>query len=308
MLPRRIKRRDLRRDGFTLIEMIIVIAIIAILLSLLLPAVQLAREAARQTTCRNNLKQIGLALHNYVGGFGVFPPSSTSPIDYGIWNSNPTEYHLQSWASLILPRLDQGNLYNKVNFNASALAAVNVPVAAQKIDVYRCPSYTGADFSKEPLYVAISPKFAIRNYVAIGATTIGNLWKQPDGVIFPLSNMGFRDISDGTSNTLLIAETREPNASVWIDGGTASLTSRQYDDGNAPSYAGTHTALNFTPYYPSGGQGIDCLWAASSMHSGGANHLFADGSVRFITNQLDARAYDSMVTRSGDVARSASAQ
>src|SRR5271156_3765992 len=105
------------RMGFTLIELLVVISIIATLAALILPAVQQAREAARRTTCRNNLKQIGLALHNYESAFGTFPCGSTSIIDYGVWSSTPSQYHLHSWTSLILPNLDQANLYNQVNYN-----------------------------------------------------------------------------------------------------------------------------------------------------------------------------------------------
>src|SRR4051812_42467158 len=93
---------DRRRFGFTLIELLVVIAIIAVLIALLLPAVQQAREAARRTTCRNNLKQIGLGMHNYHSSFEVFPPGSTSLIDNGVWSSNPGQFHLHSWSSLIL--------------------------------------------------------------------------------------------------------------------------------------------------------------------------------------------------------------
>ena len=291
---------SVRHRGFTLIELLVVVAIIAVLIALLLPAVQQAREAARRTSCRNNLKQIGLAMHNYVGSFFTFPPASTSKIDYGVWSSNPGQYHLQSWASLILPNLDQANLYNQVNYNVSALDPLNVPVAAQQISAYRCISYMGNDFSQEPLYVALSPKYALRNYVAIGATSVGNLWKKPDGVIYAQSITQMADIKDGTSSTLLVAETREQNAAVWIDGGTSSLTSRRYDDGNPPSYAGTDIAINYTPYYTAAGQGIDCLWAASSLHSNGANHLFADGSVHFLSQNMNASVYDALVTRAGN--------
>ncbi|MDB5391892.1 MAG: prepilin-type cleavage/methylation protein [Planctomycetaceae bacterium] len=294
------KRPALLLRGFTLIELLVVIAIIAVLIALLLPAVQQAREGARRAACRNNLKQIGLALHNYEGSYRMFPSSSTSAIDTGIWNSNPAQYHLHSWAGMILPNIDQAALYNKVNFNVSALDPANYAVASQRIQIYRCPSYSGNDYSLEPLYVALSPNFAIRNYVAFGATTVGKLWNQgPDGVFYARSSSRMADITDGTSNTLFLAETREQNASVWIDGGTSSLTSRRYDDTNPPSYAANQIALNYTPYYNSGGQGIDCLWGASSMHVGGAQHLFGDGGVRFISQNINGNVYDALTTRAG---------
>ena len=106
-------------------------------------------------------------------------------------------------------------------------------------------------------------------------------------------------LTDGTSSTVLVAETREQNAAVWIDGGTASLTSRRYDDSNPPSYAAADIAINYTPFYNSAGQGIDCLWAASSLHTGGAHHLFGDGSVHFLSQNISVNVYDALVTRAG---------
>lgn len=300
IMPRPVQsRRSRTAGGFTLIELLVVIAIIAILAALLLPAVQQVREAARRSVCRNNLKQIGLALHNYESALKKFPPGSTSIIDYGVWSANPSQYHLHSWASLILPNIDQATIYNQVNYNVSALDSLNIVPASQKIAVYRCPSFVGNDFSQEAAYVRLSPRYAIRNYVSLGSTTVGNLWQQPDGVIYPRSTTRIADIRDGLSNTFLIAETRETNAAVWIDGGTATVTSRRYDDGNAPSYAGPQIALNFTPYFLSGGQGIDALWGPSSRHTGGANHLLADGSVRFVSENIAVRIYDALVTRWG---------
>ena len=302
-----IHRRPSHLRGFTLIELLVVIAIIAVLIALLLPAVQQARESARRAACRNSLKQIGLALHNYEGSFTTFPPGSTSIIDYGIWSSNPAQYHLHSWASLILPNLDQAAVYNKVNYNVSALDPVNYAMASQRIAAYRCASFNGGDYSLDPLYTALSPKFAIRNYVALGATTVGKLWKDPDGVFYGMSRTRIADITDGTSSTLFVTETRDQNASVWIDGGTAALTSRRYDDSNPPSYAANQISLNFYPYYPAAGQGIDCLWGPSSLHTGGALHLFGDGSVKFISQNINYTVYDALTTRAGGEALDGSA-
>ena len=201
-----------RNRGFTLVELLVVIAIIGILIALLLPAVQAAREAARRTQCKNNLKQIGLALHNYADSFKVFPPSSTSGIGNGVWNypgAGPSDatIHLHSFASLLLPYLEQENISEAVNYNVSALDPVNRNIASQILPFYRCPSYSGRDYSDEPLYVTTVgyDKFAIRNYVALGARTVVGLsgMTPPEGVLFPGSKTGFRDVLDGTSSNLV---------------------------------------------------------------------------------------------------------
>ncbi|MBS0262553.1 MAG: DUF1559 domain-containing protein, partial [Planctomycetes bacterium] len=226
------------RCAFTLVELLVVIAIIAILLALTLPAVQGVREAARLLQCRNNLKQLGLALQNYESARTVFPSSSTSPIEFGVWSSEPTSYALHGWCAMLLPQLEQGTIYHQMNFSVSALAPANLEVAARQIPVLRCPSYTGPVTSASPEFVRLSPRYALRNYVALGATTVGKLYKHPDGVLYARSSTRFADVSDGTSNTIVLAETREPQAAVWIDGGTAAVVSRRYVETNAPDYAG----------------------------------------------------------------------
>jgi prepilin-type N-terminal cleavage/methylation domain-containing protein len=293
------RRPVARRSAFTVIELLVVIAVIGILVALLLPAVQQAREAARRTACSNNLKQIGLALHNYHDQHARFPPSSTSQIDFGVWSPNPTSFHVHSWASLILPVIDQGALYNQVNYNVSALHPANYAPASQKIAMYRCPSFDGGNFSQTPAYVNLSPRYALRNYAALGATTIGNLWLSPDGVMYARSNTRVGDISDGTSNTIFIVETREPNSAVWIDGGTAALATRRYVGSNAPSYAGPENSLNYEPYYVANGEGVDARFGPSSLHPQGVMHLFGDGAVRFISENIDSSVYDALATRAG---------
>ncbi|MGE5191204.1 MAG: DUF1559 domain-containing protein [Deltaproteobacteria bacterium] len=293
------RRASLAGPAFTLIELLVVIAVISVLMALLLPAVQQARETARQASCRNNLRQMGLALMNYEGSQRVFPSSSTSRIDLGVWSSFPTNCHLHSWATMLLPNLDLGTLYNQINFNVSALDPANVVPASFVLPVYRCPSYTGPRFSQSPLYGRLSTAYALRNYAVMGATSVGNLYLQPDGVFYALSSTKIAEVSDGLSNTIFIVETREPGAAVWIDGGTSALASRRYLDSNPPSYAGPENSLNFQPYYSANGNGIDALFGPSSMHLGGINHLFGDGSVQNISPNINARVYDALVTRSG---------
>src|SRR4051794_21890252 len=122
----------MRRRGFTLIELLVVIAIIAVLIALLLPAVQAAREAARRAQCVNNLKQIGLALHNYHDTVGSFPPGGQSAPSYaGTWFN---------WLTSILPQIEQMPLYNATNFSRQIYQAENTTVSLTMITAYLCPS------------------------------------------------------------------------------------------------------------------------------------------------------------------------
>lgn len=299
-LPRRhgVPSRLLGRPAFTLIELLVVIAIIALLLALFLPAVQMVREAARRTQCRNNLHQLGIALANYEESHRVFPPSSTTSIELGVWSSNPAAHHVHSWASLLFPYLEQGNLAGTIRYDVSALDPANYNVASTRVPIYRCPSFIGPDYSTHPAYIKLFDKYALRNYVAIGSSNVGTLWLDPNGVMYAQSGTKVRDIGDGTSQTLLVAETREPKAAVWIDGSTAAMATHRYDAGNHPSYEAPGHALNHTPYYVDG-TGIDAEYGPSSQHTGGAHHLFADGSVRFLLNGIHELVYDALATRNG---------
>jgi len=292
-----------RRSGFTLIELLVVIAIIGILVSLILPAVQQARESARQSGCRNNLKQIGLALHNYHGSHRLFPPSSTSDVEQGGWIVVPTSRHIHSWSSLILPYVDQVPLHDQINFNASSMAPANLLVGEMLPPVFRCPTYSGAKFSVDENYSRLSPRCAITNYASMGSTDVGHIYGgnsgllTPNGTMFPLSSTTIEAMTDGTTQTVIVCETREEEMMVWMDGGTAALVARPYDAGNPPTYGQRQVSLNFRPYFIYDNPSSE--YGPSSMHPGGALHLLGDGSVQFLSENIDERVYAALATFAG---------
>jgi hypothetical protein len=262
-----------------------------LLVALLLPAVQSSREAARRSSCANNVKQIGLAIHGYQLAKKVFPASNTDELF--IWdNESPLPNH--SWASVIMPYVEMQTLSDGIDFKVSSVAEVNRPAAATIVSIYRCPSYTGAEFTDDAHYP--TGTFAIGNYVAIGATDVDHLWEasmKPEGVIFPKAKIKPADISDGLSKTTLVAESREERMRVWIDGRTSANTSLRYD----PSFGEQGISLNCHPYYDDGD--IVSAYGPSSMHPGGAYHLYGDGSVHFVRDTISVAGYVALGTRAG---------
>jgi prepilin-type N-terminal cleavage/methylation domain-containing protein len=278
--------------AFTLVELLVVLAIIGILIALLMPAIQSAREAARRTACANNTKQIGLAIAHYQIAQTVFPSSNTD--DLFTWDAGNTLRN-HSWGSLILPYAELTSLRNIIDFSTSAMKPANLVAAGTIVAMYRCPDYAGPDYTTDSHYPA--GKYAIGNYVSLAASDVDHLWgvsRKPEGVIFPLSRIKPKEVTDGLSKTILIAESREEKMRVWIDGRTAANTALRYDP-DSPAAPGI--SLNYTPYFID--EGIVSNYGPSSMHPGGALHLAGDGSVHFIRDTIGATIYVALCTRAG---------
>ena len=317
-----------RRRGFTLIELLVVIAIIAVLIALLLPAVQSAREAARRAQCINNLKQIGLAMHNYHDAIGSFPPGSIA--DAG-WNGT-----WWGWTAFVLPQVENAPVYNAINFSLGNAHPANFNTVFQTvIKTFLCPSDATSDGLRSDLNWANSNfnligtplTGATSNYVAnwgdmrvqgpfdftSGETTL--TWGC-NGVFRGLfgdgSNgitKGIRDATDGTSSTFLAGENSPDynGALSWTNGDATYATTviplnwktnlhdNQNDTNGDPctiaalnSSASVHCYRNQTFNY-----------GFKSKHPGGANFVMGDGSVKFIKQTINPYVFNALGSRSG---------
>jgi len=262
----------MHRRAFTLIELLVVIAIIAILIALLLPAVQQAREAARRSQCKNNLKQLGLAFHNYHDTHRVFPNGE-------IWISGRPNW---GYAVMLLPYIDQGPLYQALSPDGGTLPTVTAqPLLQTVVPVYICPSDVGpnVNFMFEDL--------GKMNYPASQAIIRDAYLKSPYNRPTKL-----RDITDGASNTIMAGERylgevafRSVGA-VWpgraTTGGNVQVSGRGSWPPNTP-YAGS---LNSPPSGSADPLNTRSAW--TSLHQGGVQMLFCDGSVHFISENIDS--------------------
>jgi prepilin-type N-terminal cleavage/methylation domain-containing protein/prepilin-type processing-associated H-X9-DG protein len=291
-----------KRRGFTLIELLVVIALVAILIGLLLPAVQKVREAASNLRCKNNLKQIGLALHNYHGRTNCFPPG------YLDRNPDPNSdaYADQGpgwgWAAFLLPDLEQDNVYNRINFNQNV--GVN-PICQTFLPVFWCPS----DQQLSPFTVssAATPSVpfasvAQGNYIAVNG--ILETSSYPGSNVGPfLRNSRFRiaDITDGLSNTLFIGERNSGHSrTTWtgtVPGGSVPALQSSDPISNAEAAAalvlghGNRTHLPNDPFLTD----ADVFY---SRHTQGVNFLLGDGSVRSVPGSINGIIYENLLNRS----------
>ncbi|MDB5338126.1 MAG: hypothetical protein JWN70_3745 [Planctomycetaceae bacterium] len=303
-----------RRSAFTLIELLVVIAIIAVLIALLLPAVQQAREAARRAQCKSNLKQIGVAFHNYVSSVRVLPPG------YIVRSSSAADHRGYGWGAMILPYIDQAPLYNSLTFTA-APAGIAFPKTV--LPVFVCPTdpyngdalyslstitYTPPPVTMPPTApcdptmgmcptttTTTTPGFAAKgNYVAnYGAA--GLAAGMADGVFGPNISVGFERVTDGLSSTFLAGERSTAGTVAWIG--------VSYDE-TAPAGGGGNTQTNTSGKHVLGSAAGSSPMNSTatgfgSAHTGGGHMLLGDGSVRFISANISATVFQNLATRSG---------
>ena len=285
------------RRAFTLIELLVVMAIIATLMGLLLPAVQKVRWAASLTTCKNNLKQIGLAMHNYYGVKNTFPVGYYDPTPWPLLDNGPG----WGWGSYLLPYLEQDNLYRQINFNVDVGDPSNAVPRAQFVKIFFCP----ADEQITTFVVtdggSNSWTLAQGSYVACnGNDGVDDFTTPPHTGPFLRATRGFTvdAISDGLSNTFFVADrTVKLSYSTWIGGPTGALNPFL----QAPGNYGAEVTLLMCHAGPTGPNtpGVFDADSTSSPHRLGVPYLFGDGSVRFIPNSIDINAWMAMATRAG---------
>ncbi|MGL4550489.1 MAG: DUF1559 domain-containing protein [Gemmataceae bacterium] len=343
MLSRLMIRTGSRR-AFTLIELLVVIAIIAILIGLLLPAVQKVREAAARMQCQNNLKQIGIALHAYHDANGQLPPGGLSDVP-PIGTAAPTnEGWGSAWTVFILPYIEQGNLLQGFRFagNSGWGAANNYTVASNaKMKVYLCPSSPVGETAPSPFagtnvssnhYVGIAgavngaiPGYAeSRTYTGSAVTNCcGGGIGSRSGTLFPGSKVKMTTMTDGTSNTLVVSEqndylfTNQNERRTWgagllhgfMIGSFHNADNRGHGDQRHFQMTTVRWQINVKRNWNRGPDGNGNCAATgvcqnmgnnipiNSAHTGGANGLMGDGSVRFLTDSLALPNLAAMATR-----------
>lgn len=297
--------RNLHR-AFTLVELLVVIAIVAVLIALLLPAVQAAREAARRARCQNNLRQLGIALHNYHDALGAFPmgyvaarsddPLATSPG----WG----------WAALVLPQLEQSPLYQATNFNLPIEHGANLTTRLTALHSFVCPTDWAAGRFTARRDDASAIVDAQTNSYAGNYGRGGEIADDPElgnGVFVRNRSIRLRELTDGTSSTFAVGEraaalTRTPWAGA-IQGAVCTVTpgartsSLAIEAGGVQTLAHTGSAVVNSP-----DADPDDF---TSAHTAGAYFLFADGSVRFIKQTIDMQVYRALSSRNlGEVVSS----
>jgi prepilin-type N-terminal cleavage/methylation domain-containing protein/prepilin-type processing-associated H-X9-DG protein len=286
-----------RRQAFTLIELLVVIAIIGVLVALLIPAVQKVREAASRMRCKNNLKQIGIALHGYHDRMGTLPPGYASQVaPAGVTERGPG----WGWASFLLNDIEQGNLLQSINYDRKIQDPVNASARMTVLAIFLCPSerqrgtFTVFDANGAPLC-----DVAYGNYVGInGNGGVTDNAGTNDGAFLRNKWYKLADIGDGLSNTLFVGERCSSMSYTTWTGAVPGGMVPSLRDPTAVEGAAALVLSHAGPHLPNNPDVTDAD-ATASYHASGVNFLFGDGSVHTINNTVSMAIYDALATRNG---------
>jgi prepilin-type N-terminal cleavage/methylation domain-containing protein/prepilin-type processing-associated H-X9-DG protein len=250
------------RCAFTLVELLVVIAIIGTLVGLLLPAVQAAREAARRMSCQNNIRQIGLGLHNYHSAYRKLPPGGIEV------RPEVPDGRQMAWSAMVLPFMEETAVYQQIDFSYAFDAPENKEAGARVIATYLCPS--------TPRGIPLNDGRGPTDYGGIYGERITGRNDPPRGVMIHDRPIRFRDITDGLSRTIVVAEDANFPDGQWIN--ARNLFDQAFPINKAPAFEND----------------------IRSVHVGGAMVLFSDGSVSFLTEQMDLQLLAAACTRNGN--------
>jgi prepilin-type N-terminal cleavage/methylation domain-containing protein len=297
-----------RRGGFTLVELLVVIAVIGLLVALLLPAVQAAREAGRRAQCINNLRQMGLGMHNHHDVHRNFPFGGAG-VDLRIPANRPL--NCLSWGAAILPGIEQQPLFNQIDQNETYLHADNVAPGQTLLPVFLCPTTPGGDTHKPNGDEQSSPiRYAVTHYGGNNgerslrcypATNCQNNYpgsNEGRGVLLLSSQrrLGMKDVTDGTSHTILIGEAPDGLHSIWIG-------HKNFFDQSAPISERTSVSPTWQACAPvlasKPGRFCDFGQEFGSYHTGGAQFLLVDGSAHFVASNVAPAIVAALLSRSG---------
>jgi len=302
-----------KRKAFTLVELLVVIAVIAILVMLLLPAINAAREAARMNSCKNNARQIGLAMHNFHGARGHLPSGWISHCEHESHEEEEEEEEHEhegnpgwGWSAELLPFIEEGTLYNeRIHRHLPIGDPANAAARTTVVSVYRCPSDDGDDRfmlhegeehhheeedSEEDDHDheegAEMFTVARSNFAGIfGSHEAFETHDRADGVFFENSRVKFRQISDGLSKTFLVGErSSRPGGTTWVGRVPGASHAMARVVGLSCNRPNSH---------------VNHLHDFSSHHPSGAHFVMADGAVRLVTNEIDVDLYRALFTRAG---------
>lgn len=284
-----------------MIELLVVIGIIGVLVGLLLPAIQAARESARRTSCTNNLKQVGLALQSYHDSHKVLPPGYMSSFDASGNDSGPG----WGWAAMLLPYLEEDNLHKTIQFDLPIESPANAAPRVVPVAGYLCPSdfpeptWTVKKYDLSGIPTATICEVASANYVGVFGTSEPGV--NGDGVFFRDAKLAFRNISDGTSVTMIVGErSRSLGQATWV-GSVTGASLYPPPGSSAPPVVNNATGMVLGHTGDGNGPGSSNSYVNqfSSMHGRGANFVFADGHVQYLEEMIDYKVYLALSTRAG---------